>query len=114
MRFNGFRDRRLRPLGHLSIAPVEPPTGGIVTSPASSSSACGEEVLKQFPCFVFTHARNHVAPVVEAFILSDVEEAPGSACFEICSGVDNTIDPGKDRCHRAHRARFESHNEGMS
>ena len=114
MRFNGFRDRRLRPLGHLSMCDDESPTGGIVTSPTGDSSAGGKELFKQTFRLVFTNPGDNVAPVVEAFILGDVEQTPHTASLEVGGCIDDTVDTCPHRSHRTHRTRLESYNKGVA
>ena len=90
-RFNGFRDRRLRPLGHLSVNRQQPPTGGIVTNSTTCSSAGGKEVLQQFLRFLLPDPGDDIAAVIEALVLRDVVKTPNRTRFGVGCGIHDTV-----------------------
>ena len=63
---------------------------------------------------MIAYPRNHLGSPVEPAVAYDIPERAGGACLGVGRAVDDPVDAGENGGTGAHRAGFESDDEGVS
>jgi hypothetical protein len=71
-----------------------------------------EEILHELDTIFFHDSGYDVYGVIQAVIVAEVVNGPGSAPFRITPAEYQPADPRMDGCHHAHRARLQGDDQG--